>query len=204
MTKKKNTEQFFIDAIKIHGNKYDYSQVEYINSKTKINIICKIHGLFTQKENNHLKGYGCPECVNKTEDILNKYLLSIFPDTIFQYIVKWCKNPKTNKYLPFDFFIPSLNIIIQLDGLQHFQQLSNSRNKYKTQERDIYIIEKALENNISVIRLLQDDVFYDKNNWKEKLKNSLYKYEKAKLILLVNDKNIYNYLNILKIIGKKN
>jgi hypothetical protein len=43
MPKKKTTEEFIQDAIKIHGDKYDYSKVEYINSKTKVIIICKEH-----------------------------------------------------------------------------------------------------------------------------------------------------------------
>ena len=38
------TEQFIIKAMLFHGDKYDYSKVDYINNKTKITIICKEHG----------------------------------------------------------------------------------------------------------------------------------------------------------------
>ena len=38
----------------------------------------------------------------------------------------WCKNPETNKYLPFDFYIPDLNLIIEIDGDQHFEQVSTT------------------------------------------------------------------------------
>lgn len=41
-------EEFILDAVKIHGNKYDYSLVEYTNCKTKVKIICKKHGVFEQ------------------------------------------------------------------------------------------------------------------------------------------------------------
>jgi len=59
----KGTKQFIIDAQKIHGNKFDYSQVIYINSQTKVIIICKKHGSFEQKPNNHLQlSHGCPKC----------------------------------------------------------------------------------------------------------------------------------------------
>ena len=53
----------FITKAKIkHGNKYDYSKVEYINSKTKVCIICPEHGEFWQTPKSHLKGDGCPIC----------------------------------------------------------------------------------------------------------------------------------------------
>ena len=47
-----------------HGDKYDYSKVEYINAKTKICIICPVHGEFWQNPNNHRYGYGCKLCGN--------------------------------------------------------------------------------------------------------------------------------------------
>ena len=47
----------------MHSNKYDYSEIkEYINNSTKYNIICKEHGSFLQRANDHLNGQGCPEC----------------------------------------------------------------------------------------------------------------------------------------------
>ena len=53
----------FIDkAMIIHKNKYDYSKVIYINAKTKVEIICPIHGSFFQIPTNHIKGSGCSGC----------------------------------------------------------------------------------------------------------------------------------------------
>ena len=49
------TEIFIQKAKSVHGNKYDYSLVEYVNSATKIKIICPIHGIFEQTPNNHLR-----------------------------------------------------------------------------------------------------------------------------------------------------
>ena len=58
------TQQFIDVATSKLGTKYDYSQVEYVNSKTPITIICSEHGPFKQRPSNHLTGYeGCPECV---------------------------------------------------------------------------------------------------------------------------------------------
>lgn len=64
--KRKMTKETFIKkAIKIHGNKYDYSKVEYINNHTKVIITCKEHGDFKLKPNEHLNGVGCRICGNK-------------------------------------------------------------------------------------------------------------------------------------------
>ena len=62
MTTKKMVENFN----SVHGNKYDYSNVDYVNSKTKVCIICPEHGEFWQRPNNHLNGRGCPECANES------------------------------------------------------------------------------------------------------------------------------------------
>jgi very-short-patch-repair endonuclease len=59
---RKTTEQFIEDARRVHGEKYDYSLVEYHNSKSKVKIICPIHGVFEQKANGHLDGKGCTFC----------------------------------------------------------------------------------------------------------------------------------------------
>ncbi len=55
-----NTEAFIKKAQKIHNNFYDYRKVEYINSNTKVVIIDKELGSFTQKPSNHLSGQGHP------------------------------------------------------------------------------------------------------------------------------------------------
>ena len=62
--KVKSTEQYIIDAKKVHFDKYDYSLVDYKNAQDKIKIICYIHGIFEQKPNNHLNGQDCPKCIN--------------------------------------------------------------------------------------------------------------------------------------------
>ena len=61
-TQRYNTEQFIEKAILKHGNIYDYSKVNYINSLTKIKIICKEHGEFNQMPSSHLVGTNCPKC----------------------------------------------------------------------------------------------------------------------------------------------
>lgn len=81
-----NSEDFIEKAKSIHGTKYDYSKVKYVNAKEKVCIICPEHGEFFQKPNNHLNGQGCPKCghsgkwrksdtktfIGKSEEIHNK------------------------------------------------------------------------------------------------------------------------------------
>jgi Zn finger protein HypA/HybF involved in hydrogenase expression len=61
-TARKTTEEFVVEARAIHGDKYDYSGVNYQNSKTKVCIACPEHGEFWQTPNSHLRGTGCPVC----------------------------------------------------------------------------------------------------------------------------------------------
>lgn len=62
--RKKTTAEFIQEAIQIHGNKYDYSKVNYTGTHYKVCIICPIHGEFQQYPSDHLHGSGCPYCGN--------------------------------------------------------------------------------------------------------------------------------------------
>lgn len=56
----------FISKAKIkHNNKYDYSKVKYVNARTKVIIICKEHGEFSQTPTGHVSGNGCPKCAHE-------------------------------------------------------------------------------------------------------------------------------------------
>lgn len=57
-----NTENFVTLACKIHNDKYDYSLVDYFNNSTKVSIVCKEHGVFSQIPSNHLIGHSCVKC----------------------------------------------------------------------------------------------------------------------------------------------
>lgn len=59
------TEEWILKAKEIHIDKYDYSKVKYIRNKSKVIIICKIHGEFLQNPINHSRGEGCSKCAGK-------------------------------------------------------------------------------------------------------------------------------------------
>lgn len=73
---KKTIKKFTSEAIKTHGNKYDYSHVRYINNRTNVEILCPIHGPFEQKPYDHIRGFGCVKCSGlhkrTTEDFIHE------------------------------------------------------------------------------------------------------------------------------------
>lgn len=75
MPKKLTSEEFIRKSKEVHGNKYDYSLVEYNCSRNKIKIICKKHGIFEVTPNNHLRNRICPKCNNEIKKLsLEKFI----------------------------------------------------------------------------------------------------------------------------------
>ena len=63
MPKQKLTTEEVVRRFKdIHGDRYDYSRVQYINAKTKVEVICRRHGSWLITPGNHRHGRGCPKC----------------------------------------------------------------------------------------------------------------------------------------------
>ena len=58
-------EEFIRKARLVHGDKYDYSKVDYVNVMTRVIIICPKHGEFEQRPNDHLRGAGCTKCYHE-------------------------------------------------------------------------------------------------------------------------------------------
>ena len=123
-------------------------------------------------------GKWCPHCINKTEHKVFDEMIIYYPTLQQQGRFKWCKNEETKRLLPFDFVIPEYNIIIELDGNQHFTQVANCKTPEETQLRDKYKMKCANDNGYSMIRITQYDIFCGKYRWIEDLKASI---EKIKL-----------------------
>jgi len=88
MSKKLTTKQFISNAIKKHGDKYNYSKSKYVDWKTSLIIICPIkeHGEFNQRPNNHTNGQGCPICANQQRPL--SYKSTIKNKNNFTYDIK--------------------------------------------------------------------------------------------------------------------
>jgi len=95
--KKYNTTTFIEKAEKVHNLKYDYSLVKYKNNKTKVKIICPMHGVFEQIPDSHLKGYGCSKCGNSYKYSLNDFIEKAkkVHETKYDYSLVKYKNNKT-------------------------------------------------------------------------------------------------------------
>ena len=111
------TTQVFIErAKKVHGNKYDYSKVNYINSITPITIICPKHGEFQQKSSEHLINHGCQKCAeSRLEEEIRILLEENKIKYVYQYRAKWLDR------LTLDFYLPDYKIGIECQGIQHFE-----------------------------------------------------------------------------------
>ena len=71
---KLNTNEFIRKSKEVHGEKYDYSLVEYIGSGTKVKLICSVHGIFEQRPNDHTNGSGCPLCYGTYKKSKNQFI----------------------------------------------------------------------------------------------------------------------------------
>jgi len=155
----------------------------FLNSNKKYWFNCSCEHELYSSLSDITNGRWCPHCLNKTEQKLYEQLIDIYPTLNKQFRIEWCKN-KT--YLPFDFVIEKYNIIIELDGLQHFKQVWNWSSPEEQLKNDKYKMKCANENKFSIIRLLQDDVFNDTYDWLEELNENINKIINEKII-----QNIY-------------
>ena len=164
----KTTEQFIQESNIIHNKKYDYSLLKYINSNTKVKIICPTHGVFEQKPTDHLCNHGCPSCnESKGEKMIKEQLEKFNINFETQKTFEKCKN----KYkLRFDFYLPNNNMCIEFDGEQHFKSVKHFGGEEgfkKVKMNDNIKNEYCKNNNINLLRIKYNE------NIEEKLKKLL-------------------------------
>jgi very-short-patch-repair endonuclease len=122
-----NISNFIDDAISIHGDKYDYSLVEYKDANTNVDIICKEHDhVFSISPGNHIhQSIGCPKCssigISRQETELQEWLS--------QYVDIITNTKSIIPPLELDIVIPSHNIAIEYNGLYwHSEQMGKDKN----------------------------------------------------------------------------
>ena len=169
------TEEFIEKARQVHGDKYDYSKVEYINTKTKICIICPIHGEFWQIPNKHLGGRGCKLC---NETTLEREIRIELDKYNVKYIYQ--ANKENLKWLgkqTLDFYLIDYNIGIECQGEQHYRQVDFGftnkdeieKNFIKIKKLDNIKKNKCINNKLKLIyytkkELKVDDEFINAND----------------------------------------
>jgi len=159
---KNSTESFIIKSNLKHLNKYDYSITDYKNSKSYVDIICPIHGKFTQLASSHIRGKGCKSC---NESKGEKKILVLLNNYNIKYIREYKFDDCINKNkLPFDFYLPDFNVCIEYDGEMHFKEIERFGGKIKL---DYYLKNDNIKNlycfnnNIKLFRIRYDQNIED-------------------------------------------
>lgn len=168
------TEEWVERAKAVHGNKYNYSKSKYINSITKICVICPEHGEFYVFPNNHLNGNGCPKCKGSNlEQKISNLLIKNNIKFEFRKHFSWLKNKKP---LEVDFYLPDYNVAIECQGEQHLKQrtqFSDEKRYEKQFETDLIKNKLCKENKIKLLyfggialdKIEINDGIYDKNTY---------------------------------------
>ena len=169
-----DTKDSFIEkARKIHGNRYNYSKVKYVNNHTKVCIICPEHGEFWQTPNSHLFGNGCNKCTQS--HLENEIELALTINNIIFEKQKTFKWLKYKGLLKLDFYLPEYNMAIECQGIQHFYDgifFGSKNNQYKNIKiRDEIKFNLCKENGINLIYYTNivytyqylNKIFYNKN-----------------------------------------
>lgn len=115
-TEKLSTKDFIEKSKEIHGDRYDYSKVEYDGNFKKVCIICPKHGEFWQHANQHMQGRGCPHC---RQSSLEKEIREFLDKENIEYVAQ--KRAKWLGRQSLDFYLPKYRIAIECQGLQHFK-----------------------------------------------------------------------------------
>ena len=145
----KTNKEFIEDAIKVHGDRYDYSKVEYLGNKKHIIIICPIHGEFKQTPNDHLRGKGCPHC---KQSHIESFITKLFNENNINYIKQ-----KRFKWLgrqSLDFYLPDYSIAIECQGEQHFlpiEAFGGENGLKRRKELDYNKLKLCNENNVKLL-----------------------------------------------------
>jgi very-short-patch-repair endonuclease len=162
---KKTTEEFISEAKEVWGDKYDYSLTKYEGALNSIKVI--YNGIiYEQRAKSHLEGLA-PE-FRKNEDsilndLLNKYDLE-GENEIKEFLNKFkiqFEYKTSLEGIQFDFYIPSIRIIIEFDGLYHFEpvdSLGGLKTYQKMQINDKIKNDYCEENYINLIRIKYDKI----------------------------------------------
>ena len=153
-----NTEDFIERSLEIHGNKYNYSLVDYTFSYEKVKIICEKHGIFEQMPKSHLSKHGCPTCKESKGEIeVSKILNGGNIEYQREYTFVDCKYKKG---LPFDFYLPNEMVCIEYHGKQHYEPITHFGGEKRFNEqvdKDNIKREFCKENGIKLIEIKYDE-----------------------------------------------
>lgn len=129
----KTNESFKIAAKSVHGEKYDYSKVQYVKAHSKVEIVCPTHGSFLQSPQNHVIGcQGCPKCASfgfNPSEIGFVYVLQAVKFNFFKIGIT--NHPeqrisRLRKSTPFQFYVEVIAEVEDARGVENLV-LSNGK-----------------------------------------------------------------------------
>ena len=147
--KRLSTEEFIEKAKEVHGNKYDYFQVDYNTAKDPVIIMCPTHGVFKQTPDAHLHGSGCPKCSNSISEPENK-IYDFIANDIKLEVIKRDRN--AIKPMEIDLYLPQINIGIEYNGLYWHSTKFKKNNSHLLQKTL-----KCKEKGINLIHIFEDE-----------------------------------------------
>lgn len=173
----------------LHPTKNDFTgkDVSYASKKNAIWVCDKGHESESTVQSRTIQGYSCPICLRKTLSLLYEWLCQSYTNNKVENekSFSWTKSVISDKhYYKYDFVIEDNKLIIELDGKQHFEDVWNWQSASENLERDVYKMKIAVENGYSIVRLLQEDVLYNRHDWKTKLKLAIKKYDAPTIVVI--------------------
>lgn len=170
------TEQFIAKARKVHGDKYDYSKVNYILANQKIYIICPEHGEFWMTPNKHLIGEKCPKCSqSRGEEFIYRILSCLNINFEKEFTIKIKTLNRSSFRLDFAINIQNIWYLIEYNGIQHYQpcEYFGGEEKFKEQQIRDQELRDFVQTNNTKYKLLEIDYRYNKQTTVNKILNFL-------------------------------
>lgn len=179
-------DEFIMKSKQIHGDKYDYSKVVYINSNEKVEIVCPEHGSFWVMPRNHLNGSGCPHCANNSRRVSIKQVGDFDNKSFF---------PEIRKEVA-DFFVNELNLFTVFKDASYHDNDSRIKIIFNNLKLSIIIkdlvpneqnsvaseIDDLNDNGFRCVYIFGDEWYSRKEIVKEKIKHILGLHVKLKNI----------------------
>lgn len=160
---------YFINKAKeVHGDKYDYSLVDYKNSKIKIKIICPVHGSFIKSVQKHLSGQKCPKCTFE-ENLKNGLYPGGYSDKFFK------DNPNKIDEKAYLYYVKikgyyKIGITANL-----YNRLKSLKSEFKADVEVIDVLETTLQRAYNAEQKILND--YEKHRVFTKLSTELFKFD---------------------------
>ena len=153
----------------------------FLHSNSKYTFLCPdCNNEFSNNLSHVAQGQFCGICRNKTEKKLMAWLKMTFPELTVTYQVrfKWCFKTNSRNKMPFDFVIEELKLVLEINGLQHYYSFRTHFDSPEEQfERDAHKMKLAMEHGYTVVTILQEPVWADKQDWQNRVAACIKKHD---------------------------